>query len=66
MNTTITIGLLIPLLGTIIGSGMVFLVRHQMSSKFQKFILILCLRYFDRGYKQTPHRGCYHHSRCKA
>lgn len=39
MNTTITIGLLIPLLGTIIGSGMVFLVRHQMSSKFQKFLL---------------------------
>ncbi len=39
MNDTITIGLLIPLLGTIIGSGMVFLVRQQMSGKFQKLLL---------------------------
>ena len=39
MNDTITIGLLIPFIGTLLGAGMVFLIRHQMSGRFQKFLL---------------------------
>lgn len=37
MNTVI--GLLIPLLGTILGSAFVFLMRHEMSQRLQKSLL---------------------------
>ena len=35
----ITIGLLIPLLGTILGSAMVFLIKDNISPRFQKLLL---------------------------
>ncbi len=37
--TTITLGLLIPLLGTMLGSAFVFLMKRQMSSLLQKSLL---------------------------
>ena len=36
---TITIGLLIPFMGTLLGSATVFLLRDKMGNKFQKFLL---------------------------
>ena len=39
MITTITIGLLIPLLGTMLGSAFVFLMKDQMSERLQKSLL---------------------------
>ena len=36
---TITIGLLIPFMGTLLGAATVFLLRDKMGSKFQKFLL---------------------------
>ena len=39
MITTITIGLLIPLLGTMLGSAFVFLMKDQMSDRLQKSLL---------------------------
>ncbi len=39
MITTITIGLLIPLLGTTLGSAFVFFMKEQMSERVQKSLL---------------------------
>ena len=39
MITTITIGLLIPLLGTMLGAAFVFLMKDQMSDRLQKSLL---------------------------
>ena len=36
---TITIGLLIPFMGTLLGAATVFLLRDKMGTKFQKFLL---------------------------
>ena len=37
--TTLTIGLLIPLLGTMLGSAFVFFMRGEMSVRLQKSLL---------------------------
>ena len=39
MTTTLTIGLLIPLLGTMLGSAFVFFMRDEMSPRLQKSLL---------------------------
>lgn len=39
MMTTLVIGLLIPLLGTIFGSAFVFLMKEEMSARLQKSLL---------------------------
>ena len=39
MTTTLLIGLLIPLLGTMLGSGFVFFMRDEMSPRLQKTLL---------------------------
>ena len=39
MTTTLIIGLLIPLLGTMLGSGFVFIMRDEMSPRLQKTLL---------------------------
>ena len=39
MNSTIIIGLLIPFLGTMLGSGFVFLMRNDMPVRLQKALL---------------------------
>ena len=39
MTTTLIIGLLIPLLGTMIGSAFVFFMRDEMSARLQKSLL---------------------------
>ena len=39
MTTSIAIGLLIPLLGTMLGSAFVFLMKDQMSARLQKSLL---------------------------
>ena len=39
MTTTLTIGLLIPLLGTMLGSAFVFFMRDEMSVRVQKTLL---------------------------
>lgn len=39
MSKEIVLGLLIPLIGTTLGSAMVFLIRKQMNPKVQKFLL---------------------------
>lgn len=39
MNTNVMIGLLIPFLGTTLGSAMVFLMRSQMNVKVEKMLL---------------------------
>ena len=39
MTTTLIIGLLIPLLGTMLGSGFVFFMRDEMSPRLQKTLL---------------------------
>ena len=39
MNSTIIIGLLIPFLGTMLGSGFVFLMRKDMPVRLQKALL---------------------------
>ena len=39
MTTTLTIGLLIPLLGTILGSAFVFFMKDEMSVRLQKSLL---------------------------
>ena len=39
MTTTLVIGLLIPLLGTMLGSSFVFLMKDQMSVRLQKSLL---------------------------
>lgn len=39
MMTTLIIGLLIPLLGTMLGSAFVFLMKDEMSAQLQKFLL---------------------------
>ena len=39
MTTTLIIGLLIPLLGTMLGSAFVFFMRGQMSVRLQKTLL---------------------------
>ena len=38
--TTLIIGLLIPLLGTMLGSAFVFFMRDEMSARLQKTLLI--------------------------
>lgn len=35
MTTTIVVGLLIPLLGTMLGSAFVFLMKGEMSARLQ-------------------------------
>jgi len=39
MTTTLIIGLLIPLLGTMLGSAFVFFMRDEMSARLQKSLL---------------------------
>ena len=39
MTTTLVIGLLIPLLGTMLGSAFVFLMKDEMSARVQKSLL---------------------------
>lgn len=39
MMTTLIIGLLIPLLGTMLGSAFVFFMKDEMSAKLQKTLL---------------------------
>jgi len=39
MNSTIALGLMIPFIGTTLGSAMVFLMRNKMSNKLQKVLL---------------------------
>jgi ZIP family zinc transporter len=39
MTTTLVIGLLIPLLGTMLGSAFVFLMKDEMSARMQKSLL---------------------------
>lgn len=39
MTTTIIIGLLIPLLGTMLGSAFVFMMKDEMSARLQKSLL---------------------------
>ena len=39
MTTTIIIGLLIPLLGTMLGSAFVFIMKDEMSARLQKSLL---------------------------
>ena len=39
MTTTLIIGLLIPLLGTILGSAFVFLMKDNMSVRLQRALL---------------------------
>ena len=39
MTTTLVIGLLIPLLGTMLGSAFVFLMKDEMSVRVQKSLL---------------------------
>ena len=39
MTTALTIGLLIPLLGTMIGSAFVFMMKAEMSERLQKSLL---------------------------
>jgi len=39
MTTTLIIGLLIPLLGTMLGSAFVFFMRDEMSARLQKLLL---------------------------
>ncbi|MBR4994705.1 MAG: ZIP family metal transporter [Alistipes sp.] len=39
MNTAVLYGLLLPFLGTVLGAGMVFLLREQISSWLQKLLL---------------------------
>ena len=39
MTTTLVIGLLIPLLGTMLGSAFVFLTKDEMSARVQKSLL---------------------------
>ena len=39
MTTTLIIGLLIPLLGTMLGSAFVFFMKEDMSAKLQKSLL---------------------------
>ena len=39
MTTTLIIGLLIPLLGTMLGSAFVFFMRDEMSPRLQKTLL---------------------------
>ena len=39
MTTTIIIGLLIPLLGTVLGSAFVFFMKAEMSPRVQKALL---------------------------
>ena len=39
MTTTIVVGLLIPLLGTMLGSAFVFLMKGEMSARLQKSLL---------------------------
>lgn len=39
MTTTIIIGLLIPLLGTMLGSAFVFMMKDEMSARLQKTLL---------------------------
>ena len=39
MTTTLIIGLLIPLLGTMLGSAFVFMMRDEMSVRLQKSLL---------------------------
>ena len=39
MTTTLVIGLLIPLLGTMLGSAFVFFMRDEMSARLQKSLL---------------------------
>ena len=44
MTATIIVGLLIPLLGTMLGSAFVFFMKDEMSARLQKSLLGLCLR----------------------
>lgn len=39
MNTTVALGLLIPLAGTVLGSAMVFLLKKEMNEQLQKALL---------------------------
>ena len=39
MTTTLIIGLLIPLLGTMLGSAFVFFMKDEMSARLQKSLL---------------------------
>ena len=39
MTTTIIVGLLIPLLGTMLGSAFVFFMKDEMSARLQKTLL---------------------------
>jgi ZIP family zinc transporter len=39
MTTTLIIGLLIPLLGTMLGSAFVFFMKNEMSARLQKSLL---------------------------
>ena len=39
MTTTIIIGLLIPLFGTMLGSAFVFMMKDEMSAQLQKTLL---------------------------
>jgi len=39
MTTTLIIGLLIPLLGTMLGSAFVFFMKDEMSVRLQKALL---------------------------
>ena len=41
---TLVIGLLIPLLGTMLGAAFVFLMKDEMSPRLQKNIVGLCFR----------------------
>ena len=40
MITTLIIGLLIPLLGTMLGSAFVFFMRDEMSARFASGVMI--------------------------
>lgn len=40
-TTILIIGLLLPLLGTMIGSAFVFMMKNEMSTRLQKSLLVL-------------------------
>lgn len=52
MNSTIIIGLLIPFLGTMLGSGFVFLMQKDMPVRLQKALLEIVNLKGYKEYKQ--------------
>ena len=49
MTTTLIIGLLIPLLGTMLGSAFVFFMKDEMSARLQKSLLGFAIQNVPEG-----------------